>query len=114
LVAVTASLSTIVIQASGEQTKERPLRISKEVPAPKRIKVVAPKYPADAKTGIVIVELVVTPEGRVDAARALRELPGSTEAALTAVKQWEYEPLVADGQAAWFVMVVTVPNPWRE
>jgi protein TonB len=99
---------------AGPQTKEQPVRISKDVPAPERTKVVPPKYPEDAKTGIVVVEIVVTPKGRVDSAKSLRDLPGATEAALEAVRQWEYRPLILEGEAVWFVMVVTVPNPWPQ
>lgn len=72
-----------------------------DVPVPSRRKYVAPEYPADAAIqgirGIVIVEVLVDEQGRVANARVVRSIPGLDEAALAAVRMWEYEPTrVAD------------------
>lgn len=73
-----------------------------DVPVPSRRKYVAPEYPADAAAqgirGIVIVELLVDEQGRVASARVVRSIPGLDEAALAAVRMWEYEPTQAGGK----------------
>ena len=66
-----------------------------DVPAPKRIKSVPPHYPPEAQAlgmrGIVILELVVGPDGKVTSARITRSVPPFDEAALSAAREWEYE-----------------------
>lgn len=73
-----------------------------DVPVPSRKKYVAPEYPADAAAqgirGIVIVELLVDEQGRVASARVVRSIPGLDEAALAAVRMWEYEPTQVSGK----------------
>lgn len=75
--------------------EETPKIAGEEVPAPKRTKTVLPEYPAEAQAkgiyGIVIVELVIDVQGHVASARIVRTVPGLDEAALAAVKKWEYE-----------------------
>jgi TonB family protein len=78
-------------QAAGE-----PARVAgSDVPAPKRIKFVSPEYPADAQArglrGIVILELLIDTQGKVAQATVTRSVPPFDEAALVAVRRWEYE-----------------------
>src|SRR5262249_33817708 len=75
---------------------EAPLQAGAEgVPVPKRTKTVPPEYPAEAQAqgvrGIVILELVVDPQGKVASVNVLRSVPGLDAAAVEAAKQWEYE-----------------------
>ena len=66
-----------------------------EVSPPKRTKFVAPTYPPEAlasgQRGIVILELVVDTQGKVEAVTVVRSVPPFDEAATAAVRQWEYE-----------------------
>ena len=48
--------------------------------------------------GIVILELVIDEQGKVAAANVVRSVPPFDEAALAAVRQWEYEVTKVDGQ----------------
>jgi TonB family protein len=85
------------------QAAEEPARIAgSEVPAPKRIKFVSPQYPADAQArglrGIVILELVIDTQGKVASATVTRSVPPFDDAALLAVRQWEYEVTRVDGK----------------
>ncbi|HEY5908368.1 MAG TPA: energy transducer TonB, partial [Vicinamibacteria bacterium] len=72
------------------------------VSAPKRIKTVNPVYPQEAMAqgirGIVILEVLIDPQGKVTAAEIIRSIPGLDEAALGAVRQWEYEVTKVGGQ----------------
>ncbi|HET9314480.1 MAG TPA: TonB family protein, partial [Vicinamibacteria bacterium] len=66
-----------------------------EVAPPKRTKFVAPVYPPEAQAsgqrGIVILELVVDTQGKVESVTVVRSVPPFDEAASAAVRQWEYE-----------------------
>ncbi len=72
-----------------------------EVNPPKRTKFVAPVYPPEAQAsgqrGIVILELVVDTEGKVESVTVVRSVPPFDEAATAAVKQWEYEATRVSG-----------------
>jgi periplasmic protein TonB len=89
-----------------------PVRVGGNIKAPKMLRRVAPVYPVLAKsahvTGIVIVEAQVDERGSVREVRVLRGSPLLDEAALEAVRQWRYQPLLLNGQASAFVLVITV------
>lgn len=74
-----------------------------EVPVPARRKYVAPEYPAAAAAegirGIVILEVLIAEDGRVESTRVTRSVPGLDEAAMAAVRLWEYEPTKLAGKA---------------
>jgi protein TonB len=73
---------------------------------------VRPVYPAIARSakvqGVVILEVVIGPDGHVRDARVIRSIPLLDQAALDAVKQWEYTSTLLNGVAVPVVMAVTV------
>jgi TonB family protein len=79
---------------------------------PRKIKDVRPAYPRYAQaariSGRVIIEAIVDEQGRVRAARVLRSVPLLDQAALDAVRQWEYEPATLNNQPMRMFMTVTV------
>jgi len=79
---------------------------------PTKIKDVRPVYPPDAKEagiqGVVIIEVRVDEQGRVADAVVLRSIPALDEAALEAVRQWEFVPTLMNGVPTPLIMVVTV------
>jgi TonB family protein len=83
-----------------------------KVQPPKIVKMVQPVYPEIARQGrvegVVILEAKTDEEGNVVDARILRSIKVLDQAALDAVKQWKYEPLVIDGKAHKVVFTVTV------
>ncbi len=83
-----------------------------EVKPPKLVKKVSPVYPETARQagveGVVILEAKADEKGDVVEARILRSVPPLDEAALAAVKQWKYEPMIIDGRARKVVFTVTV------
>jgi protein TonB len=89
-----------------------PVRIGGNIKAPKMIRRVAPVYPQLAAhahiQGVVILEARVDDHGAVTDVRVLRSAALLDEAALEAVRQWRYQPLLLNGQPTGFVMVVTV------
>lgn len=88
------------------------LRIGGVIRPPTRTHYVAAVYPESAKTGglqgVVILEALLDPAGRVAATRVLRSVPGLDEAAVDAVKQWEFEPVLLNGAPVSVVMTITV------
>jgi TonB family protein len=84
----------------------------KPLPEPKLLKRKTPDYPDDALRaglgGMVIVEATVDEKGAVTDARSLHGAPPLDQAAVKAVKQWRYAPLVVDGKPKKFVLTVTL------
>jgi protein TonB len=88
------------------------VRVGGEIQAPALVHRVEPIYPdlaVHAKIeGVVILEAVVDQEGRVEDARVLRSVRFLDSAALEAVRQWRYSPLLLNGKPSRFVVTVTV------
>jgi TonB family protein len=89
-----------------------PVQIGGEIKAPKKLHDVRPAYPPMAQServqGVVIVEAVLDATGRVADVRVLRSIPLLDEAALEAVRQWQFEPPLVDGQPRAVMMTATV------
>jgi TonB family protein len=88
------------------------VRVGGNVREPTRIRHVAPRYPPIAQQarvrGVVIVEAVIGETGHVTYARVLRSIPLLDQAALDAVMQWEFAPMLLNGQAVPVMMTVTI------
>ena len=69
-------------------------------------------YPAMAKSagvaGAVIIEATIGPDGKVIDAKVLRSVPLLDQAALDAVRQWEYTPTLLNGVAVPVRVTVTI------
>jgi TonB family protein len=89
-----------------------PVRLGGEIKPPKKLYDVRPVYPPIAQVGrvegVVIVEGVLDAGGRVAAVRVVRSIPLLDEAALEAVRQWQFEPPLVDGQPRAVLMTTTV------
>jgi protein TonB len=83
-----------------------------EVKPPKLVRRVEPIYPNIALQagvqGIVILEATTDVYGRVANVRVLRSLVLLNEAAMDAVRQWVYEPLMINGRPIPVTFTVTV------
>lgn len=90
----------------------RPLTVGGNIPAPTKIRNVNPVYPQIAISariqGAVIIEATIDREGKVSEARVLRSVPLLDQAALDAVRQWEYAPTRLNGEPVPVIMTVTV------
>jgi protein TonB len=89
-----------------------PIRTGGELKAPALIKRVPPVYPPLAVSaeieGTVILEATVGKDGRVEDVRVLRSVGVFDRAAINAVRQWEYAPLLLNGTPERFILTVTV------
>lgn len=88
------------------------IRVGANVRPPQKTKDVKPRYPKTALDagvqGIVLIETTIDPDGKVVDAQVIRSIPELDEAALEAVKQWEFTPTLMNGKAVTVVMTVTV------
>lgn len=88
------------------------VRIGGNIQAPQLVKRVEPTYPELALvakvTGLVILEASVGADGTVQEVRVLRSVKFLDQAAVDAVKQWRYAPLVLNGTPTPFVLSVTL------
>ena len=89
-----------------------PIRTGGELKAPALIKRVPPVYPPLAVSaqieGVVILEATVGKNGRVEDVQVLRSVGVLDRAAINAVRQWEYAPLLLNGEPERFILTVTV------
>jgi TonB family protein len=102
----------------AQDTKEAPLQAGSEgVPVPKRTKTVPPQYPPEAQAagirGIVILELVVDPQGKVESVNVIRSVAGLDEAAAEAARQWEYEVTKVNGKPVSVRLTVPITFAMR-
>jgi TonB family protein len=89
-----------------------PVRAIGEIRPPKLIHRIEPVYPEIARQskveGTVILEVITDIRGKVKDAKVLRSIPLLDQAAIAAVRQWEYEPSIIEGIAREIMFTVTV------
>jgi periplasmic protein TonB len=89
-----------------------PVRVGGAVTVPALVTRIEPVYPPLAVRaqvqGVVILEAVVDQHGEVEKVSVLRSIPLLDRAAMEAVRQWRYSPLLLNGQPERFVLTVTV------
>ncbi len=88
------------------------LRAGTDVKPPRKIKDVKPVYPAIASStraqGAVLVEAVIGTDGRVQDVKVLHSVALLDQAAVDAVRQWQYEPSTLNGVPIVVIMTVVV------
>ena len=88
------------------------VRVGGNMKQPVKTKHVAPVYPPIAQSarvqGVVILETIIGTDGRVADARVLRSIPLLDQAALDAVRQWEFTPTHLNGVPVPVIMTMTV------
>ena len=89
-----------------------PVRVGSTVRTPQKLRDVHPVYPAVARAarveGTVIIEATIGIDGRLVDTRILRSIPLLDQAALDAVRQWEFTPSLLNGVPVPVIMTVTV------
>ena len=102
----------VFVGGAGRITPPGAVRVGGNIKPPQRTSNVNPVYPPLAMSsrvqGVVILEAVIGVDGKVTDARVLRSIPLLDQAALDAVKQWEYTPTLLNGAAVPVIMTVTV------
>ena len=98
--------------------------ISQGPPAPRRnpaaeqrrpIVEVPPVYPEEARRlnlrGVVLIEVVISSEGRVTGSRVIGGHPLLVPAAIQAVRQWRYRPVLLNGRPVETVTLARLDFP---
>ena len=98
--------------AARAKARAAAVRVGGRIMEPKKLKDVAPVYPAIAQsagvTGVVTIEATIGADGKVVDAVVVRSIPLLDQAALDAVRQWEYIPTLLNGVPVPIVMTVTI------
>jgi protein TonB len=88
------------------------VRAGIDVKEPRKLRNVAPVYPDVASRakieGVVILEIAIRPNGRVEDVRVLRSIPLLDEAAVAAARQWLFSPTLLSGVPVSVTMTVSV------
>jgi TonB family protein len=120
VIALAASLCQAPEEPKSQPQEPTPLRVRRadEITQPKLIKRSKPDYPEEALRGglygDVVLEVEVDTKGRVKEAKVLKGDPPLSDAAVEAVKKWLYKPLLLNGEATGFVLIVTINFGTRE
>ena len=84
----------------------------REVKPPRLVRRIEPDYPEVARlariSGVVVLEATTDVLGRVKDVKILRSVPLLDRAALDAVRQWLYEPMIVNGRPREVVFTVTL------
>jgi TonB family protein len=100
--------------AAAARAKARiaPVRVGGQIKPPTKIKDVKPIYPAIAQsagvTGSVTIEATIGEDGKVSDAKVVRSVALLDQAALDAVRQWEYMPTLLNGVPVPVLTTITV------
>ena len=99
-------------RAVNRLNDEKTLRIGGNMRVPTKVKDARPVYPPDAMDakiqGVVIMDIRIDEQGRVTEAHVLRSIPALDQAAIDAVKQWEFTPTLMNGVPTAVIVTVTV------
>ena len=106
-------LAVLLLTLAAPGAHAAPARAeAQRIAPPKMVKHVEPIYPEAARQariqGVVVVEATIGPDGKVRDAKVITSIPQLDEAALAAVRQWEYEPTIVRGVASPVIMTVKV------
>ena len=98
--------------AARAKAKMMPVRPGGRIMEPRKIKDVKPVYPALAQSarvsGTVVIEATIGTDGKVTDTKVVRSIPLLDQAALDAVRQWEYLPTMLNGVPVPVVVTVTI------
>jgi TonB family protein len=97
---------------TGTVSTAAPVRVGGNIRPPRKVKDVRPVSSKQAQAmsveGTVIVEITINVDGRVSDAKVVRSIPLLDDAAIAAVRQWEFEPPQVNGMRTPVIMTVSV------
>ena len=107
-----AVVSPVIPVPPPPPTPAKPVPVGGHIAVPIKIRDVRPVYPAMALTsrvsGTVMIEATIGADGRVKNARVIRSIALLDQAALDAVRQWQFSPTRLNGVPIPVIMTVTV------
>jgi len=94
------------------QDSPQTVRVGGDVKPPLKVKNVDPVYPRLALSGkiqgVVILEATIGTDGKVKDVKVVKSLKLLDDAAVTAVREWEYKPTVINGHPVQVIMTIPV------
>jgi protein TonB len=106
------TLAAITLLASPAPQAPQTVRVGGDVKPPLKTKNVAPVYPAYARQnkiqGVVMLEVTVGTDGKVKDIKVLRSIKELDDAAIQAVRGWEFKPTMLNGQTVQVITTVPV------
>ena len=88
------------------------MRLHSGMQPPRKVVHVPPRYPPTAQAarveGVVVLDAVIDPAGRVTDVRVTRSIPLLDQAAVDAVRQWRFTPTLLNGEPVSILLTVTV------
>ncbi len=103
-------LAAAAPQASAEP--QNPIRVGGGVQQHNLVKQPKPVYPAEAKAariqGTVQMQITIGKDGKVQSLNVLSGPPELVQAAVDAVKEWEYKPTLLNGEPVEVLTTVDV------
>lgn len=108
-----SNFGEILGQLESDKQEKETVRIEGEIMPPKLLKHVYPEYPREAiearTQGIVILEATTDIDGTVKDLKVIKTVsPLLDQAAIDAVRQWVYEPLIINGKAKRAILKVQI------
>jgi len=89
-----------------------PVRVGGDVREPRPVRMIPPVYPPLARAarvaGMVTLEATLTVQGTVEEIKVISGHPLLVEAAIAAVKQWQYEPTLLNGTPVPVILTARV------
>jgi protein TonB len=111
-VTVRSSMPVAPAQPAPQVASTGPIRVGGSIQEPRKIKDVKPLFPPEADKagaeGIVVIDAVIGQDGSVNSARVIQGVPLLNDAALTAVRQWQFTPTRLNGRPIDVLATVTV------
>ena len=112
LVTVRSSRPAAPAQPAPQVASTAPIRIGGSIQEPRKIKDVTPEFPAEADQagaeGVVVIDAAIGLDGSVTSARVIQGVPLLNNAALTAVRQWQFTPTRLNGRPIEVLATFTV------
>ena len=106
------SLTMLAFGQQSSQTPPKRVKVSQGVMEGALIHKVEPQYPEEAKAkniqGNVVLHVEVGRDGHVTEVTPISGHPVLADAAVEAVKQWEYKPFLLNGEPVEVETVITV------
>ena len=113
LLRATAQEASTITEAPTAAAQEAgPIRVGGSISAPKKIRHVSPKYPAEALAagveGLVVVEAVIATDGTVRDVQVMSSVAMLDTAAMDAVRQWQFTPTLLNGTPVEVIITASV------
>ncbi len=117
--AADVSPAGVCMREGAKMAGTTPVKLDRLRPAPRKVRHVSPKFPADATgSGPWIGEFLLGTDGRVLAVWTTREVklyspsPTFNQSIIDAIRQWEFTPLILNGKPAAACTTVSIMINW--